>query len=116
MPGPAGFGPFLRQLRLARGISAKDLAHQAEISYTYVLRLERGDAPNPSLELVRRLADALGVKPEALTAAAGQQRGRKAGSLSDELTALILTLPDDDLELLREVARLLQRRRGQRRN
>jgi transcriptional regulator with XRE-family HTH domain len=110
MPRAAGFGPFLRQLRTERGSTAADIAVSAGVSTSYLLRLERGEVSNPSLSLVRRLASALEVDVEALTRAGRSRSEGKASALSDEVAAIVRTLPDTDAELVREVARLLQRR------
>lgn len=55
-----GFAVRLRQLRLTRGLSQSELATRAQLHWTYVGRLERGEA-TPGLDLVARLAEALGA-------------------------------------------------------
>lgn len=54
------FGERLRELRLARGMSQPELAQQAEVTTNYISRLEGGGAA-PGIDLVARLAMALGV-------------------------------------------------------
>lgn len=54
------FGERLRGLREARGQSATELAGRAELSRRYLFEAEAGRA-NPSLEVLARLARALGV-------------------------------------------------------
>ncbi|HLX62941.1 MAG TPA: helix-turn-helix transcriptional regulator [Planctomycetota bacterium] len=54
-----GFATRLRQLRHSRGMSQTELATRAQLHWTYVGRLERGEA-TPGIDLVARLADALG--------------------------------------------------------
>jgi XRE family aerobic/anaerobic benzoate catabolism transcriptional regulator len=56
----ARFGERLRELRLARGMSQAQLAGLAEVTTNYVSRLEGGGAA-PGIDLVARLASALGV-------------------------------------------------------
>lgn len=56
----ARFGQKLRELRLARGMSQAELARQAEVTTNYISRLEGGGA-EPGIDLVARLALALGV-------------------------------------------------------
>jgi transcriptional regulator with XRE-family HTH domain len=56
----ARFGQRLREVRLSRGMSQSELAHQAEITTNYISRLEGGGAA-PGIDLVARLALALGV-------------------------------------------------------
>ncbi|MFS2152587.1 helix-turn-helix domain-containing protein [Rhizobium sp. Rhizsp42] len=54
------FARNLRRARQAQGLSQEDLAHKAEIDRTYVSSLERG-IYSPTIEVVERLAIALGV-------------------------------------------------------
>jgi transcriptional regulator with XRE-family HTH domain len=55
------FARNLRRARQAQGLSQEDLAHKAEIDRTYVSSLERG-IYSPTIEVVERLAIALGVE------------------------------------------------------
>lgn len=56
----------LRQLRREAALTQEDLAREAGVSIGTVIRLERGSRePFPST--VRKLAAALGVRPQALT-------------------------------------------------
>lgn len=59
------FAANLRHFRNAKGISQDDLAYEASVSRSYLSQLEKG-AFYASLNVVGRLADALGVEPAAL--------------------------------------------------
>jgi len=76
----------LRRLRQEMGISQEELAHRADIDRTYVSALERAKY-NPTVGMIGRLAEALGVlparllqlpseRPRAGARAAGRQRSR----------------------------------------
>jgi transcriptional regulator with XRE-family HTH domain len=54
------FGSRLRELRIARGLSQEDLAHEAGLDRSYVGGVERGQR-NVSLDNIHKLAEALGV-------------------------------------------------------
>ena len=54
-------GRNVRQLRQEKGLSQEGFAHEAGIHRTYVSDIERG-ARNPTITIVQRLADALGVE------------------------------------------------------
>jgi len=56
-----GFGPLLRQRRLAAGLSQEALAERAGLSARAVSDLERGRKRRPHPATVRRLAEALGL-------------------------------------------------------
>lgn len=60
-------GQNLRDWRKARGLSQEELAFAAAIDRTYVSGIERGRR-NPSLLMIARLAEALGVTPGDLLA------------------------------------------------
>lgn len=79
------FGQRLRELRLGRGMSQAGLAAQAQVTTNYISRLEGGGAA-PGIDLVARLAEALGVP----------------------IADLLPTSPEsDDLEVTRRQARKL---------
>jgi transcriptional regulator with XRE-family HTH domain len=55
------FAARLKELRRGRGMTQAELARQAHVTTTYVGRLENGGAA-PGIDLVARLASALGVE------------------------------------------------------
>jgi len=55
-------GSNIRRLREAKGWSQEDLAEKANLHRTYVSGIERG-VRNPSLTIVFKLAEGLGVEP-----------------------------------------------------
>lgn len=59
------FATRLRQLRISRGLTQVELARQAHVTTNYVGRLENGGAA-PGIDLVERLAIALGTVPSEL--------------------------------------------------
>jgi len=54
------FAERLRQLRMQKGISQKDFAHQIDLNYPQYNRYEKGETL-PSAETLTKLADALNV-------------------------------------------------------
>lgn len=63
------FGARLRELRLSRGLTQAQLAATAEVTTSYIGRLEGGGAA-PGIDLLDRLAKALGTTPADLLPAA----------------------------------------------
>jgi transcriptional regulator with XRE-family HTH domain len=57
----------IRRLRKERGYSQEHLAHEAEITMRYLVSIEQGEA-NPSIKVVGRIANVLGVPLGALFA------------------------------------------------
>jgi transcriptional regulator with XRE-family HTH domain len=63
------FGRVLRELRHARGLSQEQLASLGDFDRTYPSLLERG-LRTPTLTVIFRLADVLGITASALVAKA----------------------------------------------
>ena len=61
------FGARLREIRLARGMSQRELSMACTLSQPFISDAEQGRT-NPTLATIRELADALGVVPSALLA------------------------------------------------
>jgi XRE family transcriptional regulator, master regulator for biofilm formation len=53
-------------MREERGLTQRDLARKARITQGYVAQLEMGIRTNPSIEIVKRLAKAIGAPVTAL--------------------------------------------------
>jgi transcriptional regulator with XRE-family HTH domain len=60
-------GANIRKLRVRKKLSQEQLAHDSEIDLTYLGGIERGKR-NPSLLVLVRIADQLGVHPSRLLA------------------------------------------------
>ncbi|MBK6025784.1 helix-turn-helix transcriptional regulator [Brevundimonas nasdae] len=61
------FGRNVRAARHARGMTLEVLALEVGLAYSYVGELERGRR-NPTLKIVERIADVLGISPLELLA------------------------------------------------
>ena len=72
----AAFGRVLRELRLAKGMSQEALAHLAELERAHIGRMERGEN-QPTLWVVLKLAEGLGVKPGMLVDRVADEVARK---------------------------------------
>jgi transcriptional regulator with XRE-family HTH domain len=58
-------GKTIRRLRTERGISQQDLAHTAKLTPSFLSMVEN-DRRQPSLAVLHRLSDALGLPDEVL--------------------------------------------------
>lgn len=59
--GDGALGERVRRRRKALGLTAKDLAHAAQVSPSYISQLEHGKQDRPSLDVLGALAGALGM-------------------------------------------------------
>ena len=57
-----GLDQVIRELREKKGLTQEELAFKAKVTPGYVAQLELGLRKNPSLDVVRRIARALGVR------------------------------------------------------
>ena len=60
-PSRLKIGRMLKTLREARGLNQVELAKKAKVTTAYLSQLEAGKKKNPSLDVLQRLAKALGV-------------------------------------------------------
>jgi transcriptional regulator with XRE-family HTH domain len=54
-------GSLIKALRQAAGLNQPELAKKAKVSTAYIGQLEAGQKRNPSLDVLKRIARALGV-------------------------------------------------------
>lgn len=54
-------GMKLKAIRKARGMSQLGLAKKAQVAQSYIWSLERGEKRNPGIDVLQKLAQALGV-------------------------------------------------------
>jgi transcriptional regulator with XRE-family HTH domain len=108
------FAARLRELRQQRGLTQQELAERADLTATYLSRLESAGAA-PGIDLVDRLATALGTTihdllpvadPPDTRAVLRQEAERLLGTLAEDQDALSVVTP-----LLSMVAEAATRRR-----
>jgi transcriptional regulator with XRE-family HTH domain len=58
------FGPTVERLMEETGTTYRALAEETDLSAGYLNHLVHGNRPVPSDDVVKRIADALGVEPE----------------------------------------------------
>ena len=59
-----GFGPTIEVLMTESGVTYRELGARTGLSAGYLNHLVHGNRPVPSNDVVKTLADALGVDPE----------------------------------------------------
>ena len=58
------FGPTLERLMAETGVTYRALAAKSKLSAGYLNHLVHGNRPVPSNDIIKKLADTLGVEPE----------------------------------------------------
>lgn len=99
-------GQAIKQLRKKQGLTLAKLAEETHSHVGNLSRIERGLA-RPSLDLLYRLAEALGFSiTDIFSVAENQQLNARQVALN----AVFISLLDEDQQLLLEFAELLTRR------
>ncbi len=100
-------GAFIKAQRAANQLSQRELARHAQVSYSYISHLENG-RNEPSISVLRALADNLGIRPEELVLyAAGLPVPSEAQSLEDAIRTDPRLLPAQRTALLDQLRRYL---------
>jgi HTH-type transcriptional regulator, competence development regulator len=89
------FGKFLREKRIAKGLSLRKFAEQVGISPTYLSQVEQDNVDPPTADRVKRMAELLGESVDEWTALAGR--------LTEDLPVIIRESPTAVPDLLRAV-------------
>jgi transcriptional regulator with XRE-family HTH domain len=58
----------LRKMREAKGLSQEKLARMADVANNTIIKIEAGKNQNPTLDTLKKIAKALGVSIDDLTA------------------------------------------------
>ena len=61
-----GFAKELSKLRSKKGVSLQKLADDVGVSKTHIWQLEKGVSKDPSLDIVKKIADYFNVSMESL--------------------------------------------------
>lgn len=109
-------GKRLRQLRLQRGMTQRELAERVEggMDLSYIGKIERGEQ-NPSLKMLQKLGKVLEVPVDTffasrLEGSEGTGQDALAGHRAREIWEALQRVPDRDLPFLAEVISLAARR------
>ena len=70
------FGPVLRQLRMEKGLTQDQLSEMVGVASPFISMLESGHK-YPNLEMIFKLAEALGVRPGAMLDAMDERLQRE---------------------------------------
>ena len=98
------FGKKVRDSRKAQGLSQEELAEKADLHYTYVGGVERGER-NLSLKSIERIASALKIDIRGLFALhLSEKLDAKNKELISDINNLLLT---KDIKILQLIMRII---------
>src|SRR3954470_18150706 len=98
MPGDT-LGLRVREFRENKGWSQRQLGMKASTSGSYISQIESGVIPKPGVDLIARIAAALGVSSDALIGTPGAEQppstpNEPAGAYSGDVEVLLQTFGD----------------------
>lgn len=101
-------GSRLRALRQDRRLTQEKLAELADIHPTFLAKIEAGQRL-PSLEVIGRLAGALGVPVTSVVSASDDREGASPEDrLIDELVAHLKSCTTEELEFVKDFIMMLK--------
>lgn len=59
-------GEIIQELRKKKDITQEELAQKSGVSYTTLIKIERGSVQNPTVKTIKRIADALDASVDLL--------------------------------------------------
>ena len=99
------FGDRVRDLRKAQGLSQEDLAEKADLHYTYIGGVERGER-NLSLKSIERIALALKMDiGELFSQRSSTKEGTEGNKIIGEINKIIETKNTVVLQLIRQLVK-----------
>jgi transcriptional regulator with XRE-family HTH domain len=106
-PTPSVLGPRVRNARLQAGLTQADLAERADMADATLSRIERNRLV-PSVQLTKRIADALGVPVDALLNAKAPKPARsQLRPAESRLLALVRDMDDTAVDDVSRALKLL---------
>lgn len=90
-----GFGNDIREMRKAKGYTLRAFAKLADISPTYLSKLEREHFPICSAEVITRMSELLGIDPDVTSL--------RAGKIPQWIKNVLFAAPINCIKLLKQI-------------
>ncbi|MCB9758163.1 MAG: helix-turn-helix domain-containing protein [Candidatus Omnitrophica bacterium] len=90
------FGEYLKQLRLDRKLTLREVEEKAQISNAYLSQVERGERSTPTMKILDRLAEVYGVSVSTLNEKALEELRTGAAALAAGLAPPDIPSPDTE--------------------
>lgn len=90
-----GFGNDIKKIRQAKGYTLRAFAKLADISPTYLSKMEHETLPPCGAEAIARMADILGIDPDVTCL--------KAGKIPNWIRERLFTSPIDCVHILKDL-------------
>ncbi len=105
-------GKYIKEHRIARGITGRELARQIGADTAYVVRLERGEYRSPRPDILANVATVLGVQMSDLYALAGYAVPKDLPTLTPYLRTRYRQLSDEAIDSVGAYLQTVAEREG----
>lgn len=105
---------FLKTTREKRGFSVRQLAEKATVSHTEIFRIEKGERTNPSITMLKALADALNTPVSAFLQACGIEESPKLQTATYKAAGIVdeSDLSPEELDEVKKYIEYLKSKRN----
>jgi len=100
-------GKRIKEVRQKIGLTQEELGERAELHYSYIGQLERGNKL-PSIKTLKKIAAALNIKLEALLEDVPTYETSSQNLLNREILNILKDSPPEDLKLFLDVICLVK--------
>jgi len=97
------FGPFIREIRIQKGLGQRELASKIGVSASYLNDIEKDKRTAPKLDIIKKISKILSIDNKKLNDLAGISKKTLAPDINDfiaknpKINSLIRTIQENDL-------------------
>ena len=97
------FGPFIREVRIQKGIGQRSLASKIGVSASYLNDIEKEKRTAPKLNIIKKISSILSIDNKKLNDLAGYSKKSLAPDINDfivknpKINSLIRTIQENNL-------------------
>ena len=97
------FGPFIREIRIQKGLGQRELASKIGVSASYLNDIEKDKRTAPKLDIIKKISSILSIDNKKLNDLAGISKKTLAPDINDfidnnpKIISLIRTIQENNL-------------------
>ena len=97
------FGPFIREVRIQKGLGQRELASKIGVSASYLNDIEKDKRTAPKLDTIKKISSILSIDNKVLNDLAGSSKKTLAPDVNDfivknpKINSLIRTIQENNL-------------------
>ena len=97
------FGPFIREIRIQKGLGQRELASKIGVSASYLNDIEKDKRTAPKLDIIKKISKILSIDNKRLNDLAGISKKTLAPDIDDfiaknpKINSLIRTIQENNL-------------------